>query len=111
MKFEHVVDRLSKYIEKNVMPTMNNLQKIGILTFIGMIKHNPQAYKQKIMDDPLFKWLIVENDQGEIEIEGLICGLRDAVNKEGMAILDTKMFGKMTFRPSDIEELKRYLTE
>lgn len=111
MKFEHVVERLSRYIERNVLPTMSNLQKVGIRTFIGMIKSNPTAYKKKIMDDPLFKWLIIETDGGEIEIEGMINGLREAVNKEGMAILDTKMFGKMTFKPSDIEELRRCLTE
>lgn len=111
MKFEHVVERLSRYIEKNVMPTMTNPQRIGIRTVMGMIKHNPQAYKKKIMDDPLLKWLIIETDDGEIEIEGMINGLREAVNKEGMAILDTNMFGKMTFKPSDIEELRRCLTE
>lgn len=111
MKFEHVVERLSKYVEHEVLPTMTNLQKIGILTFIGMIKKSPAAYKKKIMDDPLFKWLIIEDDNGEIEVDGMLCGLRDAVSKEGHAIIDSKMFGRMIFKPSDIEKLRHYIIE
>lgn len=111
MRFEHAVERLARYVEKTVLPTMTNLQKVGIRTFIGMIKNNPEAYRKKIMDDPLFKWILIEDDKGEIDVESVVCGLRDAVNKEGMVILDTKMFGRMTFKPSDIEELKHHLTE
>ena len=111
MKFEHAVERLARYVEKAVLPTMSNLQKIGIRTFIGMIKANPEAYKKKILDDPLFKWILIEGDKGEIDVESVVCGLRDAVNKEGFAVIDSKMFGKMTFRPADIEELKRHLIE
>ena len=111
MRFEHIAERLSRYVERNVFPTMNNLQRIGVRTFLGMVKAKPDAFKEKIIKDSFLGWFITEDEDGEIDIDPMLDGLKEAVEREGTIVLDTKMFGKMTFHPQDIELLIRTMRE
>lgn len=111
MRFEHIAERLSRYVERNVFPTMNNLQRIGVRTFLGMVKARPDSFKAKIVDNPILGWLLIEDEDGEIDIDPMLDGLKEAVEREGTLVLDTKMFGKMTFHPQDIELLIRTMRE
>ena len=54
--------------------------------------------------------LYIDKDGG-IDIDPILCGLREAVTNEGFIVLDTNMFGKMTFHPSDIEQLIKCMRE
>lgn len=111
MKIEHIVERLDRYIERNILPTMNNGQKIAIRTFVGAVKANPHAFKKRLLGDSFLGWFVCEDENGEIDVDGLLEGLKDAVSKEGHLILDTKMFGRMTFHPPDVENLVRCMRE
>ena len=111
MKIEEIANRLSRYVERYVFPTMTNIQRVGLRAFLEMVKTRPDVFKKKILEDSFLGWIIIEEEDGGIDIEPLMSGLREAVANEGVIVLDTKMFGKMTFHPSDIEQLIHCMRE
>lgn len=111
MRIEEIAERLTRYVERHVFPTMNNLQRVAVRSFLEMVKKRPDAFRKKIADDALLGWVLIETEDGDIDIDPILCALREAVSNEGSIVLDTQMFGKMTFHPSDIEQLIKCFRE
>lgn len=111
MRIEEIADRLTRYVERHVFPTMTNLQRVGLRAFLETVKKRPDAFKKKVADDAFLGWILIEEEDGGIDIDPILCGLREAVTNEGFIVLDTNMFGKMTFHPSDIEQLIKCMRE
>ena len=112
MKVDKVVHGFSRYVEKYVLPTMNNGQRIAIRTFLNVAKVKPETFIKRLVNIPdisAISLLVEVDDNGEIDAETILHGLKDAIKAEGHWIFETEKFGKMTFSEPDVDELLRIL--
>ena len=109
MKVDKAIHGFSKYVEKYVLPTMDNGQRIAIRTFLAVAKLKPDVLMKRLTDIPAISLLIEVDDNGEIDVESILHGLKEAIRHEGLWKIETNMIGKMTFAEADVDELLRYL--
>lgn len=109
MKIDKAIHGLTRYVEKYVLPTMENGQRIAIRTFLNVAKMKPEILMKKLMSIPAISLLIEVDENGDVEVETVLQGLKEAIRSEGYWILETEMFGKMTFSEPDVDELLRHL--
>lgn len=107
MKIEKVIDALYKYVEDKLFPTMVNWQKVTARTFMLRIKKKPEIIAKAVPILNIFEYV---DDKQDIDIDGFIEDLAEAVKAEGSFELSIPLLGlKYKFLPSDVEDLCRYL--
>lgn len=107
MKVEYIIDRMIRYIEEKMFPTMVNWQRVAFRTFMNRIKHKPIMFNRVL---PFLDFFEYSDENGNIDVDELIDNLREAVSTEGVLEIDIPMLGlKYNLSPSDIEELGRFM--
>ena len=107
MKIDYIVDRMTRYIEEKMFPTMLNWQRVACRTFMNRIKHKPILFNSVI---PFLGFFEYSDEHGHIDVDELIDNLREAVSTEGKLEISIPMLGlKYNLSPSDIEELGWFL--
>lgn len=107
MKFERVIEGLSKYIEENMFPTMVNWQRVAARTLLSRVKKNPQLLSRIT---PVLNFFEYSDDNGNIDIDDFISDFTEAVKAEGELDISIPMLGlKYKFSPQDAADLCRYL--
>lgn len=110
VEFNRVVDGLLRYINKNVYPNLNDFQEVIARIAVARIAGNPETLKQNIIGNPLFRTFAIVDSAGNVDLESLAKELKREIERKGKVTIEIPMFGKMTFVPTDVDEIYKEIT-
>ena len=105
MQFEHVINGILKYIDKEIYPGMNDLQEIGARLFISRIVNNSGKLKDFLTNNSFVRTFAIIDDSGEVDVDGLFQDIIEQVDKKGKIEFSIPMFGRFKFATKDFENL------
>ena len=111
VEFNRVIDGLLRYANTNILSKMNSLQEIGARLVIARIVGNPEVLKQNLINNGFVKTLAIMDSNGNVDLEPIMKDLKKEIeNKKGKLDIEIPMFGKLTFEPSDIDDIYKEIT-
>jgi hypothetical protein len=109
-EFEKVLNGIAKYINNEIYPGMNQLQKFAARVVVGRILNNEKNIKNMIVNNGFIKTFGIVDEKGMIELESLMHDIKREIAREEKITFDVPMFGKMTFSPEDVDALYYTIT-
>ena len=109
-EFNQVVDGLVKYINKYILPGMNQLQDFGARVMIGRFISNSENVKTMLINNGFIRTFGIIDAEG-VEVEALLTDIKKEIARQGKISFDVPLFGKMTFEPGDVDVLYQIITE
>ena len=111
MKVEKAIDGLIKYIDKNILPGMNDLQEVGYLTFAEVVRSDTKAIEQLLSNNIFARMLFSTDSNGDVNLERLVSGLKKVISKKGSLTFTIPMYGNFKITNDDISEILKNMTE
>jgi hypothetical protein len=108
-EFSKVIDGISKYINGELYPEMNDLQEFAARLMIGRIISNQEDIKNSFIDNGFIRTFGVVDCDGMVDVDGLIADVKREIQRQEKISFAIPMFGTFTFRPSDVDTLHRYI--
>lgn len=110
MKFEKVLDGISKYIDGEIYGMLNDWQEIVARMTVGRLIGNRDVLKQKIMENPfLMSFALIDSD-GNMDVDRFLCDLKQVISEKGGLKLTIPLFGNLKFVETDVDQLRKYIT-
>lgn len=109
--FNRVLNGASAFIEKNIMPGMNDWQEIAARIALGRVFDNRDALKAYLVNNGYIRTFAMIDDEGNVDIDRLASDLKREIEKKGKIEVNLKIFGKMKFDASDVDTLHRMITQ
>lgn len=109
-EFEKVMFGIAKYIDKEVYPVMNDLQEFAARILVGRILNNQQAVKTALMNNGFIRTFGVIDSEGMIDVDELAKEIKNELSKKEKITFNIPMFGKLTFKPSDVDSMYYSIT-
>ena len=109
-EFNKVLHGIVKYIDKEIIPGMNEIQEFSARVIIGRVLHNEKNIEEMLINNGYVKTFGIVDEHGLIELESLACDVKREIARQEKITFSVPMFGKMTFSPSDVDALYYIIT-
>lgn len=109
--FSRVLDGAAEFIEKDIMPSMNDWQEIAARIALGRVFDNRDAIKNYLINTGYLRTFTLIDEDGNVDIDRLAADLKREIDKKGKIEINLKVFGKMRFDTGDVEKLHRMITQ
>jgi hypothetical protein len=109
MEFNKVINGIVKYINKEMMCNLNSWQEILARVSMSRVLGNSASIKTWLIENPFIKTFAIINDEGNVDVDGLIEDLKTIVREKGSIEIDIPLFGKFKFNENDINILNSYI--
>lgn len=109
-EFEAVIEGLSEYINKELLPRMNDVQEFFARVIIGRVMNNANSIKENLMNNGYLKTFGIMDVDGKIDVGELACDLKRELTRQEKITFSIPMFGNITFTPSDIDNIYKKIT-
>ena len=109
MEFNRVINGIVKYLNREVIPNMNEWQGFVARMGTARILNNTDNLKKLLADNVYVKTFAIFDEHGNVDIDGLINDLKTAIKDKGYIEFELPMFGKFKFIESDIDNLHSYI--
>ena len=109
-KFEDIIHGISKYINDEIYPGMNDWQELFARVAVGRFLDNEKVLKETILNNGFIKTFGIIDSDEMFEIDALMQDIKKEIGKKGKMEFHIPMFGKLTFKPEDVDVLYRTIT-
>jgi hypothetical protein len=109
-EFEKVIDGLSKYIDAEIYAKMNDLQEFMARVLIGRFINNEADVKQSLINNGFIRTFGIIDGDGMVDVTALAKDIKREILKKQQISFDIPMFGKMTFKPADVDVIYKHIT-
>ena len=109
-EFEKVVDGLAQYINSELYSGMNDVQEFAARVLIGRAINNQEQIKHNLVNNGFIRTFGVIDGEGMVDIEGISNDIKREISRKDKITFNVPMFGKLTFRPSDVDIMYRTIT-
>lgn len=109
-KFEDIIYGISKYINDEIYPGMNEWQELFARVAVGRFLDNSDALKESILNNGFIKTFGIMDSEGMFEIDALMRDIKKEIAKKGKMEFHIPMFGKLTFKPEDADVFYKTIT-
>lgn len=109
MEFNRVLNGAVKYLNKEVVPNMNDWQGFLARIATARVLNNSDNIKKTLANNVYIKTFAVFDESGNVDIDGIINDLKTAIREKGYIEFELPMFGKFKFVESDIDKLHSYI--
>ena len=103
--FEKVIDGAIEYIDEQLFSRMNDVQEFAARVLIGRVVNNQDRIKDALVNNGFIRTFGIIDSEGAVDVEGLAHDIKREIARKEKITLSIPMFGKMTFRPEDVDEL------
>jgi hypothetical protein len=107
-QFSTVIDGISKYINNEIISGMNDLQEIMARIAIERVLENHDKIKETLSSNGIIRSIGIIDSDGYVDVDVFFDEIKREIDRKGKLTISIPMFGKITFNPSDIDELKHY---
>lgn len=109
-EFEKVIEGLSKYIDSEIFPNLNDLQEFASRVLLGRFLSNTANIKEMLINNGFIKTFGIIDSEGMIDVDTLINDIKRELSKKEKITLSVPMLGKMSFTTSDADVLYHTIT-
>lgn len=109
-QFSTVIDGISKYINNEIISGMNDLQEIMARIAIGRVLENHDKIKETLSSNGIIRTLGIIDSDGYVDVDILLGEIKKEIERKGKLTISIPMFGKITFNPDDVDNIKQYVT-
>lgn len=109
-EFEKVIDGMSKYINDEIYSGMNNLQEFAARVMVGRIINNQENVKEMLINNGFIRTFGIVDAEGMVDVESLANDIKREIARKEKITFNVPMFGRMTFKPSDVDMLYQNIT-
>lgn len=105
MNFEKVLNGIKKYIDKEIFASMTDWQKVIAGIALSRITGNSEKFKNILMSNPVARAMAIIDDEGNVDVDGLMNDIRDQIRTKGKIEFSVPLFGNFKFTESDVDKL------
>lgn len=109
-EFEKVIDGMSKYINDEIYSGMNDLQEFAARVMVGRIINNQENVKEMLINNGFIRTFGIVDAEGMVDVESLANDIKREIARKEKITFNVPMFGRMTFKPSDVDMLYQNIT-
>lgn len=109
MEFNKVLNGIVKYIDKEIMHNLNSWQEVLARISMSRAINNSQGIKDFITKNGYIRTFAICDDQGNIDVDGLINDIKTVARNKGCIEIDIPLFGNFKFNENDINTLHQYI--
>ena len=109
MDFNNVLNGVIKFVEREVIGGMNPWQEIIARVAMARVTNNANRIKAMLVDNAFSRALAVSDENGNIDVDGLVCDLKKAISAKGSFEIEVPLFGRFKFIESDVDKLNSYI--
>ena len=112
MKYDvkKVINGLSKYMDAEIYSGMNDLQEMAARVLVGRLLVNEDNLKETLVNNGYLRTFGIIDGEGMVEVDDLVKDIKRELTKKGKVSLSIPMFGKLTFKPSDVDVMYKHIT-
>lgn len=104
--FNTAINGVLAYIEQFIYPTLTNVQEILARTAVGIMIENPDALKERLMDNQLIQLMGVIDCDGNVDVERICKQLKEQIERKGKLDIHFKLMKlNYTFYATDVDLL------
>ena len=111
MKYEKVIDGVLRYLNKEIYPTMSELQMFGARLAVARMVKSKDSLKALLTDNPILKTFSILDSEGNVNVDEIACEVKSQLAEIGKLRIDTKIFGAYTFYPEDVDKILATIKE
>ena len=109
-EFNKVIDGILSYMDAEIYSGMNDWQDFIARTFVGRIVDNQDQIKHTLINNGFFRTLNIIDSEGMVDVDSLLNDIKTEMQKREKLSFNIPMFGKITFKASDVDVLHRHIT-
>ena len=109
-EFEKVIDGMSKYINDEIYSSMNDLQEFAARVIVGRIINNQENVKEMLINNGFVRTFGVIDAEGMVDVDSIAGDIKREIARKEKITFSIPMFGRMTFKPTDVDMLYRHIT-
>lgn len=109
-KFETVMDGISDYINRELFSQMSDVQEFLARLALGRFISNEESVKEALVNNGFIRTFGLIDKDGMIDVDTLAKDLKREINRKEKISFEVPVFGKMTFHPTDVDELYKTIT-
>lgn len=110
VEFETVIDGMAQYINDELYPRMNDLQEFSARVLVGRVINNVDNIKNTLLSNGFLRTFAIIDSDGMVDIYSLAKDVKRELSKKEKITFDIPFFGKMTFKPCDVDSLYYIIT-
>lgn len=112
MKYDvkKVINGLSKYMDAEIYSGMNDLQEMAARVLVGRLIVNEDGLKETLVNNGFVRTFGIVDGEGMVEVDDLVKDIKRELTKKGKVSVSIPMFGKLTFKPSDVDVMYKHIT-
>ena len=104
MKFDRVINGITKYLDREIYAGMNDWQEVVARLAVARIIGN-ENLEESLLNNPYVKTFAIADVDGNIDVDGLYRDLKRLVQTKGKVEITLPLFGKFKFTENDVDEL------
>lgn len=108
-EFEKVIDGILSYMDSEIFSGMNEWQDFAARVFIGRLVNNQEQIKNALINNGFLRTMSVIDSEGMVDVDTLLTDIKNEIERKGKISFNIPMFGKLTFKASDVDELHRHI--
>ena len=106
MPFEQVLDGIMRYLNREILAKMSSWQEVIARAVVGRFVENTDALKRSLINNGFVKTMGIIDYQGNVDVDGLLSGLKRELEKKGSVEVQIPMVGRIVFKPEDLDALR-----
>lgn len=110
-EFEKVIEGVSKYINANIIPGMNDVQEVAARIMIARVFNNQESLKEYLVSNGFVRTFGVLDREGMVDVESILRDVKTEISRKEKICISVPFFGRMTFKSSDVDELYKMIRE
>lgn len=105
MEFEKVLNGIVEFLNQEVYKGMTGWQEVIARLAVSRVLGNKDKIKNTIMTNPFVKTFCIVDENGNIDIDGILCDLKEQIKEKERLEFHVPAFGKFVFTESDVDKL------
>ena len=106
MDFDKVISGIVKYLEENILSTMNELQDFAVRLAMSRVLNNVDTFKTMLVNNAFVRTFAIIDDKGNVDVDGLYRDIKEQVRAKGKITIKIPMLGTTyRFTEQDVDKL------
>lgn len=111
MELGNVIRGLMSYIDKTILPRMNDVQQFGYLSMCELLKDDITPIKTLLEKNIFARVLLSADKEGNINIDRAAAAARKAISAKGTVSFKIPGFGSFTLSEKDVDDILNAVME
>ena len=111
IKLDKVLNGLVKYVNRTILPTMNDWQKIGTRVILARVLRLEDGIHKFMQENTFIRTFGVISPEGDVDVDGLIRDIKSLFEQTPIVELNIPLYGKIKLEAADIDELQKCIVE